>query len=106
MVSGGDKHQTEKHETINICKFISDWDAIDKGDVSGLLGDELVGGGSQRERRRRSEEFQNRIDKFEELWMKRNDELLGVSNLDASQDFKKYTKLCSKNPSTSPGPFP
>ena len=85
MVSGGDKHQTEKFETVNICK--SDWDAIDKGDVTGLLVDEPGGGGGQRERRRRSEEFQNRLDMFEELGMKKNDELLGVINLDASQDF-------------------
>ena len=55
--------------------------------VTGLPGEEHEEEGGQRERRRSSEEFQNLVDKFEELGMKRNDELLGVSNLDASQDF-------------------
>jgi hypothetical protein len=36
-VSGQDQYQTEKFETINMCKLISDWDVMDncQGDVTG-----------------------------------------------------------------------
>ena len=60
MVSGHVQVQTEeKFDNKNISKLISDWDAMEKGHdgVTGLLGEGLVGGGDQRERRRRSKEF-------------------------------------------------
>ena len=57
----------EKIDKNRISKLMSDWDAMDKyhDGVTGLLGEELEGGGGQRERR--SKEFQNRINLFEEL---------------------------------------
>ena len=59
----GEKEHIEKFKTININKLISDWD---RRECTGLLGDEL-GGDGQRERRRRSQEFQNHLNKFEDL---------------------------------------
>ena len=60
--SGGEKEHIE-FENININKLISDWN---RRECTGLLGDEL-GGDGQRERRRRSQEFQNHLNKFEDL---------------------------------------
>jgi hypothetical protein len=99
----GDKEQVKKFESININKLISDWD---RRECSGLLGDEL-GGDGQKEGRRRSQEFQNHLTKFEELGKKRKDELLVVRDLGATQKIKmnnKNTELCVQKPSTSPGP--
>ena len=98
----GDKEQVKKFENININKLISDWD---RRECSGLLGDEL-GGDGQRERRRRSQEFQNHLSKFEELGKKKEDELLVGRDLGAIHKNRrnKNTELCVQKPSTSPGP--
>ena len=61
--------QTQDKFDNNINKLISDWDAMEKGQdvVTGLHGEGLGGRGEQRERRRKSKEFQSRIDLFEEI---------------------------------------
>ena len=97
-----EKKHSEKFENINIYKLISDWD---RSECSGLLGDEL-GGDGQKEGRRRSQEFQNHLNKFEELGKKKEDELLVGRDLGAIQKNRrnKNTELCVQKPSTSPGP--
>ena len=114
MVSGlviEQQRPGQEFDKLDISKLISTWDVMAASAVSEQPGGGKGGEGGSGVRRRRSAEFNQKLNRFEELKFdggvgKRQEKLLVVRAPEETKPkclYANFTDICSKLPGTSPG---